>query len=132
MSTRIVGTHIAAFLTFVSGIAAGQVAPVPPGVVVGPGAVMVLPAMPRAGPTEVDKAYYYSTIGQELAYAKIREDAASKPANSASNGKPQVGAGLRAPSGVDPLSSAFRPAVSCFCPPPSRLMSRLEAAGYRL
>lgn len=132
MSTRIVGTHIAVFLALLCGIAAAQVASVPPGVVVGPGAVVVLPTTPQAGPTEVDRAYYYSTIGQELSYAKIREDAASKPANLASNEKPQVGTGLQAPSGVDPLSSAFCPAIFCLCPAPSRLMSRLDAAGYRL
>ena len=127
MSTRMVGTHTAAFLALLSGIAAGQVAPVPPGV-----AVVVWPAAPQTAPTEVDKAYYYSTIGQELAYAKIREEAASKPAGAAPSGKAQVGIGLRASLGVNPLCSAFCPGILAFCPPPSRLLCRLEAAGCRL
>lgn len=124
MSTRIAGTHIAAFLALLCGIAAAQVAPFPPGGL----------AAPR--PTEVDKAYYYSTIGQELAYAKIREDAVRKPEIAPPSPKPQIGGGLPslllpAPSGVSPLYSVFYPAVSWLCPPPSRLVSRLEAAGYR-
>lgn len=126
MSTRIVGTHIAVFLTTFSAIATAQMTP-PPGVVV-PGACV---AMPQTGLTEVDKAYYYSTIGQELAYAKIREDAAAKPANVAPSVKPQVGTGLQGPCGIGLLPSAFCPAMSCLCPSPARLVSRLEAAGYR-
>jgi len=126
MSTRIVGMHIAAVLTLLCGIAAAQpVSPFPPGVLVVP------------GPTELDKAYQYSMIGQELAYAKMRENTASKPEGAVPNPKPQIGGGfpsslLATPSGVSPLSSAFNPAVSSLCPPPSWLVSRLEAAGYRL
>ena len=127
MSTRIVGTHIAAFLALLSGIAAGQVAPVPPGV-----AVVVWPAAPQTAPTEVDKAYYYSTIGQELAYAKIREEAASKPAGTAPSCRPQVGTECQARLGVHPPCPVFCPGVLAFCPPPSRLLCRLEAAGCRL
>ncbi len=126
MSTRIVGIHIAAVLALLSTVAAAQpVSPFPPAFL----------AAPR--PNEVDKAYQYSIIGQELAYAKIREYAAGKPDGIAPNPKPQIGAGLPfsllpAPSGVNPLSSAFNPAVSSLCPPPSWLVNRLEAAGYRL
>jgi hypothetical protein len=125
MSTRIVGTCIAAVLALLSAIAAGQpVAPLPPSFL----------AAPR--PNEVDKAFQYSTIGQELAYAKIRENAGGKRDGIASNPKPQIRAGfpsllLPAPSGVSPLASGFNPAVSSLCPPPAWLVGRLEAAGYR-
>jgi hypothetical protein len=122
-----VGTFITAFLSLPCGVASAQVAPVP--VVVGPGSAGVLPGVPQAGLTEVGKAYHYSTIGQELAEAKAREDAAGKPV--ASNGKSHVGAASQARGGVDPLSAAFRSAVSCLCPSSSQLMTRLEAAGYR-
>jgi hypothetical protein len=37
-----------------------------------------VPVTPPVGPTEVDKVYYYSTIGQELAYAKLASDAAAQ------------------------------------------------------
>jgi hypothetical protein len=136
MSTRIVGTHVAAVVALLGGIAAGQVFSVSPGAPPGPGATIALVA-PQTGPTELDKAYYYSTIGQELAYAKIREEAASKPDKAVPSVKPPVGGGLpssplQAPGGVSPLSSVFCPSVSALCPSPSRLMSRLEAAGCRL
>ncbi len=126
MSTRIVGMHVAAVLALLSTVAVAQpVSPFPPGTLVTP------------GPTELDKAYQYSTIGQELAYAKIRENAGGKPDGVAPNPKPQIGGGfpsslLPAPARVSPLSSAFNPAVSSLCPPPSWLAGRLEAAGYRL
>jgi len=137
MSTRIVGTRIAAVTVLLGGIAAGQVCSVPPGAPLGPGVAMIALITPRMGPTETDKAYYYSTIGQELAYAKIREEAARKPDKAAPDVKPPVGGGvpsspLQAPSGVNPLPSVFCPNVSALCPSPSRLMSRLEAAGCRL
>ena len=66
MSTRIVGIHIAAVLALLSSVAAGPVSPFPPSSLAVP------------GPNELDKAYQYSMIGQELAYAKIRENAAGK------------------------------------------------------
>ncbi len=124
MSMRIAGMHVAAVLALLSTVAAAQpVSPFPPGFVIGP------------RPTELDKAYYYSAIGQELAYARIREYATRQPDNPAPNPKPQIGGGppsslLPAPSGVSSLSSVFCPAVSSLCPSPSRLASRLEAAGY--
>jgi len=131
MSTRIVGTHVAAVVVLLCGIAAAQIAPVPPG----PAAVGLV--TPQTGPTDMDQAYHYSTIGQELAYANIRENTARKPDCAAPNPKPQIGGGprsspLQAPCTVSPLSSVFYPAISAFCPSPSRLVSRLEAAGYRL
>jgi hypothetical protein len=118
MSTRIAGMHVAAFVVLLCSIATAQVLP---------------------QPTEVDKAYYYSTIGQELAYAKIREDAyaARKPDKVAPSVKPQIGEGLppsplQTPTTISPLSSRFCPGISALCPSPSQLMSRLEAAGCRL
>jgi len=136
MSTRIVGVCIAAVLALLTSIAAAQVLPAPPDVLVGQGQAVIELITPRPGPTPMDKAYYYSTIGQELAYAKIREDAARKPNVAAANPKPQIGGGLPSsllptPSGVSPLSSVFCPAVSSLCPLPSRLAGRLEAVGYR-
>jgi hypothetical protein len=124
--------HIAVVLALLSSTVAADVAPVPAGTLLGPGPVLVLPVPLQTGPTEVDKAYYYSTIGQELAYAKIREDAARKVDVAAPNPKPQVGTRLQAPSVIDPLSALLRPPVSALCPAPSRLLSRLEAAGCRL
>ncbi|MBN1506584.1 MAG: hypothetical protein JW955_07050 [Sedimentisphaerales bacterium] len=137
MSTRIVGTHVAAVMVLLGGIAAGQVVSGPPGVPLGPGAPMLAFVTPQTGPTEPDKAYYYSTIGQELTYASIREQEARRPDKAAPGTKPPArnevpSSPLEAPGGVSPLSSAFRPAVSALCPSPSRLMSRLEAAGCRL
>ena len=76
MSTRIVGTHVAAVLVLLCGIAAAQIAPVPPG----PAAVGLV--MPQTGPTDMDRAYHYSAIGQELAYANIRENTASCPTSN--------------------------------------------------
>jgi len=121
MSTRIVGTHIAVVLSLLSTLAAAQVAPFPPALVA-----------PQTGPTELDRAYYYSTIGQELAYAKVREDAARKPDAPAPNAKPETGTGLQAPCAVSPLAPILCPPVFVLCPAPSRLLSRLEAAGCRL
>ena len=137
MSTRIVGTHIAAVTVLLGGIAAGQVISVPPGVPLAPGAAMIALAAPQTGPTEMDRAYYYSTIGQELTYAKVREQAAKKPDKPVPSVKPPAGGSvpsspLQPPGGVHPLSSVFCPSVSALCPSPSRLMSRLEAAGCRL
>lgn len=121
MSTRIAGTHIAAVLSLLSTLAAAQVAPVPPALVT-----------PQMAPTELDKAYYYSTIGQELAYAKVREDAASKADAAAPNAKPDLGTWLQARCAISPLAPILCPPVSVLCPAPSRLLSRLEAAGCRL
>ena len=132
MSPRIAGMHIAVVLALLGNTVAADVAPVPASTLLGPGPVLVLPVTPQVGPTEVDKAYYYSTIGQELTYAKIREDAARKVDVAAPNPKPQVGTGLRVPCGVSPLSPILCPPVSALCPAPSRLLSRLEAAGCRL
>ena len=129
MSKRIVGTHLAAVLAFLGGIAAADVAPI---ALVGPGHAVILPNPSQPQPTELDKAYYYSTIGQELAYAKVRENAAQQTPAAAPKSKSQAGIGLGAPSAVSPLFSAFCPGISTLCPAPSRLLSRLEAAGCRL
>ena len=136
MSTRIAGTPIAAVLALLCGIARAQVVPVPPDVLVGSGPAVTGLIVSQPAATELDRAYYYSTVGQELAYAKTRENAAGRPSIAASNPQLKVGRGLPSsrlvtPSGISPLSSVFRPAVSSLCPPPSRLASRLEAAGYR-
>jgi hypothetical protein len=66
MSTRIVGTHVVAIAVLLGSVAAGQV-------------FSVLPAAPP-GPTELDRAYHYSTIGQELAYAKASQSDSGSPA----------------------------------------------------
>jgi len=121
MTTRIVALPIAAVLSVLGTLASAHVAPVPPAFV-----------MPQAGPTEVDRAYYYSTIGQELTYAKIRQDAARKVDVTAPSPKPRVGTRHQAPSTVHPLCPLLCPPVSNLCPAPSRLLSRLEAAGCRL
>ncbi len=136
MSTRIAGTPIAAVLAVLCGIALAQVAPAPADVLAGPGPAVTGLIAPQPAATELDRAYYYSTVGQELAYAKTRENAAGRPSIAAPNPQPKVGRGLPSsllmtPFGVSPLSSVFCPAVSSLCPPPSRLASRLEAAGYR-
>jgi len=104
----------------------------PMGTLLGPGPVLVLPVVTQAGPTEVDKAYYYSTIGQELAYARIREDAARKVDVVAPNPRAQVGTRLQAPATAHPLYPLLCPPVSALCPTPSGLLGRLEAAGCRL
>jgi len=67
MYARMVRAAIVSILPFLCTFAAADVMPMPPG----------MPVTPPVGPTELDKAYYYSTIGQELAYAKLASDAAS-------------------------------------------------------
>jgi hypothetical protein len=129
MSPRIAGMHIAVVLTLLGATAAADVAPLPAATLLGPGPAPVCPAVQQTGPTEVDKAYYYSTIGQELAYAKVREDAARQADKVSPSSRPQTGLGLRAPSPVSPLSPILCPPVCVLCPSPSRLMSRLDAAG---
>lgn len=129
MSIRIARVCVATAGGFLCGIAAAQIAPVPPAAV---GLVT-----PQAAPTEMDKAYHYSTIGQELAYTVIREDAGKKAAGAGSGQKPQIGGGprsspLQTSCAASSLSSPFYPRVSSLCPLPSQLVSRLEAAGYRL
>ena len=132
MSPRIAGMHVVVVLTLLGGTVAADVAPMPVGTLLGPGPALVLPVVTQTGPTEVDRAYYYSTIGQELAYAKMREDAARKVDVVAANPKPQVGTGRHAPAIVDPLSPLLCPRISTLCPTPSGLLGRLEAAGCRL
>jgi len=121
MPTRIVALTIAAVLSLLSTLAAGHVAPVPPAC-----------AVPQTGPTEVDRAYYYSTIGQELTYAKIQQDAARKRVVAAPSPRPPMGSRPQVPSVTGPLSPLLCPPVPALCPAPSRLLSRLEAAGCRL
>jgi hypothetical protein len=72
MSPRMVGTHIVAILALLCGSVTADV-PMPPVAFIGAGPAVACPMPPQAGPTEMDKAYYYSTIGQELAYAALRE-----------------------------------------------------------
>jgi len=136
MSTRIAGTPMAAVVVLLCGIARGQVMPVPPDVLVGQGPAVIGLIAPRPRPTELDKAYYYSAIGQDLAYAKLRENATGKPDIAAPNPQPQIGRSLPSSllpilSRVSPLSSVFCPAVSSLCPPSSRLAGRPEAPGCR-
>ncbi len=47
-------------------------------------------------PMETDKAYCYSAVGQELAYAKIRENAGRRPEGTVPHAKPRIGGGFPA------------------------------------
>jgi hypothetical protein len=68
--------RIAMVLAFLCDLSAACIAPTPFEV-----------AIASPGPTEPDRAYYYSTVGQELTYARVREASARtaiQPARSVS------------------------------------------------
>ena len=121
MSTRIVGMHVAAVLALLSTVAAAQpVSPFPPGTLVTP------------GPTELDKAYQYSMIGQELAYAKIRENAGGKPdgASAESEAADWGRLSLFAASGSrQGQSSVLGLQSRCFVALPAAILARRQAGG---
>ena len=77
MCARMVIASIVSLLPFLCTFAAADVAP------------PYVPVTPPPGPTEVDKAYQYSTIGQELAYAKLAYDAAARTSVNAVDPKRQ-------------------------------------------
>jgi hypothetical protein len=95
---------IVSILPFLCTFAAADVMPMPPGV----------PVTPPAGPTELDKGYYYSTIGQELAYAKLASDAAARTSAKIVDPKGQshqaAGAKLQAASPTCAMSCPQCPA----------------------
>jgi len=99
MCARMVRAAIVSILPFLCAFAAADVMPMPPGV----------PAPMPAGPTELDKGYYYSTIGQELAYAKLASDTAARTSATSVDPKRQ---GPQA-AGAKPQTAAPTCGVSC-------------------
>jgi len=97
MCARMVRAAIVSVLLFLCTLAAADVAP--PYVYV----------TPPPGPTEVDKVYQYSTIGQELAYAKIASDAAARTPAKPVDPKGQAAEA----AGVKLQTASFTCGMSC-------------------
>ena len=92
MCARMVRVGIVSILPLLCTVAAADIAPMLPAV----------PVTPPAGPTEMDRVYYYSTIGQEMAYAKLASEATGRasacPAESKQPGTPTPGSKVQAPT----------------------------------
>lgn len=93
MCARMMRAAIVSILPFLCAFAAADVMPMPPGV----------PAPMPAGPTELDRGYYYSTIGQELAYAKLASDAARTSASATGSKREDPQAGGAKPQTTAPV-----------------------------